>query len=47
MWIHEHNHKIYIQGHEDNPEGYLTYDFTDEGMEVGDTIPSFNFQLNI
>lgn len=45
MWIHEHNHKIYIQGHEDNPEGYLTYDFTDEGMEVGDTIPSFNFPI--
>lgn len=45
VWIHEHDHKIYIQGNEGYPEDYLTYDFSDEGMEVGDTVPSFNFPI--
>lgn len=45
VWIHEHDHKIYIQGNESYPEDYLTYDFSDEGMEVGDTVPSFNFPI--
>lgn len=45
VWIHEHDHKVYVLGHEGYPEDYLTYDFSDEGMEVGDTVPSFNFPI--
>ena len=45
VWIHEEGGKVYIQSNQGYPEDYLTYDFSDEGMEVGDTVPSFNFPI--
>ena len=45
VWIHEEGGKVYIKSNQGGPEDYLTYDFSDEGMEVGDTVPSFNFPI--
>ena len=41
IWIHEKDNKVYIK----RSVEYLTYDFSDEAWEIGDTLPSFDFPI--